>query len=98
MGRRRMISAEGRIGWVRARPAAADSVSPRGPGSTGKRVALLLLLGGLAGCAEMPPPVPVQAPASGEQAAPDLYSSALESEYQVSVGDALIIQSYYEPI
>jgi protein involved in polysaccharide export with SLBB domain len=43
------------------------------------------------------PPNAVLPPPAGQQAAPDLYSPALESEYQIGVGDTLIIQSYYEP-
>jgi polysaccharide export outer membrane protein len=38
----------------------------------------------------------VQPPPAGEQAATGLYTPTLESEYQIGVGDALLVQSYYE--
>jgi polysaccharide export outer membrane protein len=94
-----MISAEGLIGWARPRSVPTASVSLRGPGSNKNRILLFFSLVCLAGCSEAPPPNPVLTPPSGQQAAADadLYSPELEGEYQIGVGDTLLIQSYYEP-
>jgi polysaccharide export outer membrane protein len=90
-----MIFAEGRMGWAPPQPAAA-SVSHRSRGLGKKSAALLLLLIGLAGCEVTPPNATLSTPA-GPQADASLYSPELESEYQIGVGDTLLIQSYYEP-
>ena len=74
--------------------AAADAVSPPRPRSGSNRIVLFFSLICLAGCAEVPPNA-VLPPPAGPQAS-ELYTPTLESEYQIGVGDALLIQSYYD--